>query len=39
MERIREAIVSGTLAELVKEISALGLSLGNESERSEVGEP
>jgi queuine tRNA-ribosyltransferase len=39
MERIREAIVNGTLAELVKEISALGLSLGNESERSEVGEP
>jgi queuine tRNA-ribosyltransferase len=39
IERIREAIVNGTLAELVKEISALGLSLGNESERSEVGEP
>jgi len=39
MERIREAIVNGTLAELVKEISALGLSLGKESERSEVGEP
>ena len=39
MEQIREAIVNGTLAELVKEISALEPSLGNESERSEVGEP
>jgi len=39
MERIRDAIVNGNLAELVKEISALGLSLGNDSGWSEVSGP